>query len=101
MHRTGVAEGQTTTLKAREFAARGLPFILGYADHDFGPAYPFCTIESSDERPVDPRTLLTFYTKVRQDHPTYYDTMRKDAQDRLSWNAKLLPVNKFLETRDH
>lgn len=101
MHRTGVAEGQTTTLKAREFAARGLPFILGYADHDFGTAYPFCYIETSDERPVDPRTLLAFYSKVRQEHPTYYETMRKDAQDRLSWNAKLLPVNKFLETREH
>lgn len=97
MHRTGVADGQTTTLKAREFAARGLPFILGYTDHDFGPNYPFCRIERADERSVDPESIRQFYTQVIEQNPQYFTTMRNDARNRLSWQAKLSPVLNYLD----
>ncbi len=96
MHRTGVADGQTTTLKAREFAARGLPFILGYTDHDFGPNYSFCRIERADESPIDPETIRQFYKHIIELDPQYFASMRQDASSRLSWQAKLSPVIEYL-----
>ncbi|MCF8237230.1 MAG: glycosyltransferase [Saprospiraceae bacterium] len=99
MHRTGVADGQTTTLKAREFAARGLPFLLGYKDHDFLEDYPYCLVVPANETPVDPRSVLAFYQDISGQDPVYFTTMRTDAQERLSWTAKLSPVVAYLETQ--
>ncbi|MEZ5030710.1 MAG: glycosyltransferase [Saprospiraceae bacterium] len=97
MHRTGVAEGQTTTLKAREFAARGLPFILGYSDRDFTRDYPFCLVVPANEEAIDPIALQSFFQQLVTAHPRYMEDMRKDASRRLSWDAKLAPAISFLD----
>lgn len=97
MHRTGVAEGQTTTLKAREFAARGIPFVLGYADRDFTHDYPFCLVAQANEDAIDPIALQNFFEGLLDAHPRYMDEMRQDASRRLSWDAKLAPVISFLD----
>ncbi len=97
MHRTGVADGQTTTLKAREFAARGLPFLLGYKDHDFLSEYPFCHFVPADESAIDPLLVRAFYQEVVQKDARYFASMRADAQERLSWSAKLAPVVSYLQ----
>lgn len=97
MHRTGVAEGQTTTLKAREFAARGLPFILGYTDRDFDADYPYCLVVQANEDAIDPLQLKSFFEALVSSDPCYMHDMREDATRRLSWDAKLAPAIAFLD----
>ena len=92
MHRTGVSTGQTSTLKAREFAARGLPFLLGYQDHDFPASYPYYLSLPADETPIDIPAIRQFYTALKDSRPNYFREMQADAVARLSWVAKLQPV---------
>jgi glycosyltransferase involved in cell wall biosynthesis len=96
MHRLDV---DTSNLKSREFCARGLPFVLGYADRDFPDAFPFAFHAPADDTPLDIVSVLSFFQSLQADNPDYSVQMRSYTDQRLTWRAKLQPVLEFLRNR--
>lgn len=89
MHRLDV---DTSNLKSREFCARGLPFLIGYEDRDFGPGLPFVFRVPADDSAVDVAELAAGYDRLCQSHPDYPRVMRDYAEKGLTWQAKMQPV---------
>ena len=89
-HRTGLTGG--SPLKAREYCARGIPFVISYDDWDFPESFPFVYIIPNDDSPVDINEVIEWYEKLLKEHPNYSLEMRKYAEDNLSWDAKMKPV---------
>jgi glycosyltransferase involved in cell wall biosynthesis len=94
MHRT---RADTSTIKSREFCARGLPFVLGHADRDFGPALPFVFHAPANDAPLDVAALAAWYDGLRADQPDYPAAMRAYAEQRLGWATKMQPVLDYLD----
>lgn len=95
MHRINVAKGETSALKSREYAARGIPFVIAYLDRGFPEDFPFLlNLEASDNR-VDIQQIVDFYTKCLREKD-YPEIMHQYAKDNLTWNAKLKPVAEAL-----
>jgi glycosyltransferase involved in cell wall biosynthesis len=89
MHRLVV---DTSNLKSREVCARGLPFVIAYPDHDFGPEFRFALQAPATDDPIDIAALLAFHDRLRAECPDYPAQMRAYAETRLTWEAKLAPV---------
>jgi len=61
-HRTGITF--IKTLKNREYAARGIPFIYSEMDADFDAMEYVCKVPA-DESPIDIQQLLSFCQRLR------------------------------------
>ena len=94
IHRIGLAEA--SILKAREYCARGIPFIYGVSDPDFPADFPYVLQLPADESPIDIERVLAFAKKVcaNPDHP---QTMRRYAEEHLDWSVKMKKLKDFLE----
>jgi glycosyltransferase involved in cell wall biosynthesis len=57
-HRSGIT--RIKTLKNREYAARGIPFIYSEEDSDFDQQ-PYVMKATADESPIDIQSILGFY----------------------------------------
>lgn len=99
MHRINVSKGEASPLKAREFTARGLPFITGYFDKGFPEDFPFLINFPSDESPVDINKTLRFYLNLRQSHPHFKSEMRSFAEQNLDWKSKMKPIADFFQNK--
>ena len=82
----------SSSLKAREYCARGVPFVLASADADFPPELDFVHRTSSDESALDVSALVSFYERLRRMHPDVHREMRRHAEKSLSWKTKLEPL---------
>ena len=60
-HRVGIQK--IKTLKNREYAARGIPFIYSETDSDFDER-PYVLKAPADETPVDIGSIISFYRKL-------------------------------------
>jgi glycosyltransferase involved in cell wall biosynthesis len=89
-HRTGLTGG--SPLKAREYCARGIPFVIAYEDWDFPKNFPFVYRIPKDDTPVDVSQVIKWYENLIKEHPNYSIEMRKYAEENLSWDAKMKPV---------
>jgi len=81
-----------STLKAREYCARGIPFVMASYDQDFSEAFPFVYRIPKDETPVDVSQVIKWYENLIKEHPKYSMEMRRYAEENLSWDAKMKPV---------
>ncbi|MFQ9316544.1 glycosyltransferase [uncultured Dysgonomonas sp.] len=61
-HRSGITN--IKTLKNREYAARGIPFIYSEVDNDFEEK-PYIMKVSADESPINILDVIAFYEKVK------------------------------------
>ncbi|TYC01389.1 MAG: glycosyltransferase family 4 protein [Kosmotoga sp.] len=93
LHRIGLSEG--STLKVREYCARGVPFIYGVPDVDFSEDFPYVLRVTSNEEPVDIRRVTYFVERVFsiKDHPRL---MREYALNKLDWSIKMKQLVKFM-----
>lgn len=91
MHRINASKGETSTLKSREFASRGLPFVIAYTDRGFPENYPYILNIEANETPVDIHEVIEFYKRVSAIE-SYNKTMNDYAQNNLTWHAKLKNV---------
>lgn len=85
-HRCGITH--IKTLKNREYAARGIPFIYSETDSDF-ENMPYILKVPADESPVDIPTLLDFYRKV-----DIQPAMIRNSIRQLSWKEQMKIVIK-------
>lgn len=86
----------TTSLKSREFCARGLPLVLGFNERDFGTDLPFVFHVPASDDPVDIAGLIDWFDALRARLPDYPGLMRAYAEQNLSWKTKLRPVVAYL-----
>ena len=93
--RKGLTE--TSSLKSREYCARGIPFIASSKDADFPDGWEYVQKIPDDESSVDMNTIIDFANLVLadQEHP---QKMRRYAEENLDWIAKMRILKEFLET---
>jgi glycosyltransferase involved in cell wall biosynthesis len=95
IHRIGLS--QLSILKAREYCARGIPYISACSDPDFPEDFFYILRVPSDESPIDMDQVILFLTRICQvsDHA---QTMREYASKNLDWSIKMKKLKGFLET---
>lgn len=89
LHRIGLMDNYS--LKHREYAAFGLPFVMSKGDSFFENA-PFVFVVERDEEAVDIEKLITFYKTLRHRYPNYPEVFRASIEDKISWKAQMQQV---------
>ena len=94
LHRIGLTEA--SILKAREYCARGMPYIIAFRDPDFLDDFSCILRLPADESPVSVEKIIDFTRQVYQDmdHP---QKMREYAAGHLDWSVKMKILKTFLE----
>ena len=95
LHRIGLTEA--SILKAREYCARGIPYIIACKDPDFPNDFSYIQKVPADESPVSIESIIDFAQRVSEDtgHPM---KMREYAVGHLDWSVKMKILKAFLET---
>ena len=93
--RKGLTE--TSSLKSREYCARGIPFIASSKDADFPDGWEYVQKIPDDETPVDMNTVVNFANRMMAD-PEHPQKMRRYAEEHLDWMAKMKVLKEFLES---
>ncbi len=75
-----------SSLKHREYASRGLPFILCTRDLDFPKSIDFVKYYPTTEEHIDISSVTDFAVKMKEVEP---NDIRLYAKSKLSWNAKV------------
>lgn len=81
------------TLKNREYAARGIPFIYSETDEDF-EAMPYILKVSADETPIDINHILSFYDQL-----SYTAEDIRNSIQHLSWKEQMKKVLEYTFNR--
>ena len=82
---------EAAVLKAREYFARGLPFVYGYTDPDLEnleSAKKYSLKISNDDTLINFDNVIRFVNNVYLD-PNYITKMRDIAIENLDWKAKM------------
>ncbi len=84
-HRSNIVS--LRSLKNREYAARGIPFIYSEIDKDF-ETQPYVLKAAADESPLDIDRLLAFYRSVEMSP----EEIRHSVEGSLSWQSQMQQV---------
>ena len=87
----------SSSLKAREYCARGIPFVLASDDPDFPRELPFVLRVPPNDAPLDVSAVVEFHAQLRQKTPMVGQQMRYYAEEHLTWKAKLGPLVHYLQ----
>ena len=93
-HRKGLS--YTSELKAREYCARGIPFIMAAEDKDFPSDFPFILKVPQGESYVDIKEVIKFTYNTINARKTSIQ-MRQYAIDTLDWIIKAKKMKSFFE----
>jgi len=85
-HRSGITH--IKTLKNREYAARGIPFVYSETDDDF-EKMPYILKVPADETPINIEEIIEFYHKQKWD-PIFI----RESIKHLSWKKQMEKVLK-------
>ena len=85
-HRVGIQ--RIKTLKNREYAARGIPFIYSETDSDFDDK-PYVLKAPADESAIDIHSIIDFYKKMTMSPQAIRDSIQN-----LSWKCQMEQVIK-------
>ncbi len=88
-HRIGATTG--STLKVREYIARGIPFIYGYEDSALDGTEWFAIRFPADESPVDFDRVIPLIKNIYTNRDAVKE-IRRFASENLSWEKQLRPV---------
>ena len=83
-HRVGI--DKIKTLKNREYAARGIPFVYSETDSDFDDK-PYVLKAPADETPVDITRLIDFHRQL-----TMAPSEIRNSISNLSWKHQMMTV---------
>lgn len=95
LHRLKISKG--STLKVREYCARGIPFVIGYEDVGFKLPFKFLLKVSAEDVSLNINDVVSFYFKVYTRHPNYALEMRQYASNHLTWKSKISPIVKKIQ----
>lgn len=88
-HRSGIIN--IKTLKNREYAARGIPFIYSEVDEDF-ENMPYVMKIPANENPIDIGQIINFYNSI-----DLTPTRIRDSIKHLSWKEQMNKVVKLIK----
>jgi glycosyltransferase involved in cell wall biosynthesis len=88
-HRSNIT--RIKTLKNREYAARGIPFIYSEIDDDF-EEMPYIMKIPADESPVDIHQVINFYNRITMSTEEIRNSVRH-----LSWKNQMKKVLDSIE----
>lgn len=96
LHRIGISQG--STMKSREYCARGIPFVYAFSEKGFDGSEDFTLLLPSTNDPVEINEVIGFSDRVS------YDTdlsarMRDFASTHFDWKAQMIKVLSVLEGR--
>ena len=94
LHRIGFSE--SSTLKTREYCARGIPFIASTYDSDFSKAFPYISWCKEDDSNIEISTILNFTEKAFNDK-THSLKMNQYARTKLDWKIKMEELSDFFQ----
>lgn len=86
LHRNNNTTG--SVLKAREYCARGIPFVYAYEDSGLKGDEQFVLKIEGNDNPVDMEKLVAWANEL-EDKETVAEEMRAFAQENMSWEAQL------------
>ncbi|RYY40084.1 MAG: glycosyltransferase [Chitinophagaceae bacterium] len=92
-HRIGITN--SSSLKNRDYFARGLPVVLSTPDKDMPATLPFVLYVPEGEEPVDMAPIVAFAQRAYND-PNINQQVRTYAEGRVSWNSKIKTVLSYL-----
>lgn len=75
-------------LKAREYSARGVPFILGCQDFDISSELPFVFEVSNDDSLLDINQIIQWYRELDKDYEDF-KMIRNFAEKNLDFKVKV------------
>lgn len=88
IHRLG--SDIASTLKNREYCARGIPFVIASRDNGFPEDFKYSMQVSQDEKSINVNEIIDFYDSIKSSG--YTTEMRKFAEENLTWDINLKPV---------
>ena len=94
LHRIGIALG--STIKAREYCARGIPFVYSFPEKGFTGNERFALMLPSGDAPIDLNAIVAFADEMTADSCVSYD-MRRFAEDHFDWKVQMDKVLTRLE----
>jgi glycosyltransferase involved in cell wall biosynthesis len=94
LHRVGLSK--SSTLKTREYFARGLPFFWSSTDDDFPLNYPYILKFESDDSAFDISEVISFIERISRDE-SYPQKMRHYSIEHLSWSVKIKELITFFD----
>lgn len=89
VHRKGIKD--TSSIKTREFMARGLPFFIAHKDSELSnnpDCVPFHVVFEADESPIDLQKLEDFFEYLNK-NTGYPEAMRSAALHHLDYRVKI------------
>jgi glycosyltransferase involved in cell wall biosynthesis len=86
-HRSGITN--IKTLKNREYAARGIPFIYSEIDDDF-ELMPYIIKAPADDSPIDVDRIIEFYSSLKLTP----SQIRESIINTLTWKVQMQKVIK-------
>lgn len=92
-HRIGISN--SSSLKNREYFARGLPIVLSTKDLDMPATCPYVQYVPEGEAPLDIASVVAFAQQVYQT-PDLARTIRAYAENTISWTSKIRTVLEYL-----
>lgn len=84
-HRIGLYAG--SSLKTKEYFAKGLPFIYGWDEPAFDNTYPYAMQIKLNKEPIDINAVLEFYDGIKNDK-NMLSSMREFARENYSWTTQ-------------
>ena len=90
MHRIGLQTA--SSLKTREYCARGIPFVFAATDESFADGFPFALRIPVGDEPVDLSQVLADYAIMLDEIDEPARKMRAYAAENLSWNRQLSKI---------
>lgn len=93
-HRIGMYSG--SSLKTKEYFAKGLPFVYGWKEPAFDETYPYALRIELCEDPIDMNQIFAFYDRIENDM-NMIDNMRNFAKEHYSWENEFKKVFDALE----
>lgn len=81
----------SSTLKVREYTARGIPFIMADNDPDFAIDVPFILKVSNNDSVINVSEIINWYINLIEDNYDF-NTIRSFAVDNLDYRKKILEM---------
>lgn len=95
-HRVGLYSG--SSLKTKEYFAKGLPFIYGWKEPAFDESYPYAKKVDLNEEPIDINEIIEFYDSIKNKKDVIRN-MRKFAEENYSWEIQMSKVFEAIENQ--
>jgi glycosyltransferase involved in cell wall biosynthesis len=93
-HRIGITN--SSSLKNREYFARGLPVVLSTPDKDMPGDLPYVLYLPGGESVIDVSKIVSFARGIYK-MPNVNQQIRNYAESKVSWNSKIRTVLNYLE----